>query len=67
MCLLISTKRWNLRSIMFIDEAKRKGLGSLAAQEGSKMQKEYNAMELLQSMPFGINRWRILYSLVAIL
>lgn len=33
----IDKKRWNLRSIMFLDEAKGRGLGSLAVKEGLKM------------------------------
>lgn len=33
----IDKKRWNLRSIMFLDEAKGRGLGTLAVKEGLKM------------------------------
>ena len=33
----IDKKRWNLRSIMFLDEAKGRGLGTLAVKEGVKM------------------------------
>lgn len=33
----IDKKRWNLRSIMFLDEAKGRGLGTLAVEEGLKM------------------------------
>ena len=33
----IGKKRWNLRSIMFLDEAKGRGLGTLAVKEGLKM------------------------------
>ena len=33
----IDKKRWNLRSIMFLDEAKGRGLGTLAVKEGLEM------------------------------
>jgi len=36
----IDKKRWNLRSIMFLDCAKGKGLGTKAVQEGLKKAKE---------------------------
>ena len=41
MSFIINKKRWNIRSIIFLDEAKGKGLGALAIKEGIK-----KAMEL---------------------
>ena len=41
----IDRKRWNLRSIMISEEAKGKGLGSLAVKEGLKKAKELNCDE----------------------
>ena len=41
----IDKKRWNLRSIMFVDEAKGRGLGSLAITEGLQKAKELGCDE----------------------
>jgi len=41
----IDKKRWNLRSIMFLDEAKGHGLGTLAIIEGLKKARELDCDE----------------------
>lgn len=41
----IDKKRWNLRSIMFSEETKGKGLGTLAIYEGLKKAKELKCDE----------------------
>ena len=41
----IDKKRWNLRSIMFLDEVKGNGLGSLAVKEGLKKARELDCDE----------------------
>lgn len=41
----IDKKRWNLRSLMFIDEVQGKGLGSLAVKEGLKKARELDCDE----------------------
>ena len=43
----IDKKRWNLRSIMFLDEAKGRGLGTLAVKEGLKMARLFVLLTLI--------------------
>lgn len=43
--VFINKRRWNLRSIMFVDEAKGKGLGTLAIKEGLNKARELECDE----------------------